>query len=112
MFDQYGNPVEPEFGGAGGGGATDFSVIRRAAKMGASGGGTGQTHHCLAVVVANDSDFTADGRRAGWLEVHAEQLELQGYDVLVVNPRVWNSMNMGEKAQKEKLFRERIEALT
>merc|ERR1711953_972748 len=60
----------------------------------------------VAVQVLPVSMMTVDTRNlAGFLQSNNEELEIQGYRVVSVNPFTWNSLQLGNKISRTKYLK-------
>ena len=63
----------------------------------------------VAILVMPPHMFTVDTRSlAGYLHANAEELKLQNWKVIQLNPYTWHSMHMGEKNSKKEYLKQQL----
>ena len=63
----------------------------------------------VAILVMPPHMFTVDTRSlAGYLHANAEELKLQNWKVIQLNPYTWHSMQMGEKNSKKEYLKQQL----
>ena len=101
-FSQYYNTIDFEVHLTSNGSPVDLSVDRKPSVDVIR----------VAVLVLPPNKFTVDTRNlAGYLSVNTEELKLQNWKVIEVNPYSWNSMQMGDVNSKKEYLRQQLAAL-
>ena len=100
-FSEYYNTIDFEVQLTEKGSPVDLSVDRRS---------TGEVTR-VAILVLPPNMFTVDTRSlAGSINANTEELRLQNWKVIEVNPYVWNSMQMGDERAKNEYLKQQLTA--
>ena len=101
-FSEYYNTIDFEVHLTEEGSPVDLSVDRRP---------SGEVTK-VAILVLPPNMFTVDTRSlAGYISANTEELKLQNWKVIEVNPYNWNSLQMGDEKAKKEYLKQKLASL-